>query len=407
MDAEHKTPSTKLKFWQNPEMCLLIMAGAAPFSFAIWMALLNNFAIEIAAFTGREIGILQSLREVPGFLAFTAVFLLLVMREQVFAVLSLALLGLGITITGFFPTEYGLYFTTVLMSVGFHYFETVQMSLSLQWLSKERAPRMMGMQLSAKSVASIIAYILLWVALDQLSVSYTWLYVFGGSVTIVAALFIWLAFPKIEGHSPQHKTMILRKRYWLYYALTFMGGARRQIFVVFAGFLLVEKFGFSASMIAGLYLANHLITSVLSPTLGSIISRFGERNVLIFEYVGLIGVFGGYAFVDNGTTASILYVVDHVFFAFAIAHKSYLQKIADGRDIAATSSVSFSINHIAAVVIPWAFGALLWLKSPSYVFIAGAIMAFISLILSLNVPRLPKPGNEVVVGKVSHAVPAE
>lgn len=396
-----------LKSWQNPETCLLIMAAAAPFSFAIWMALLNNFAIEVVAFTGREIGILQSLREVPGFLAFTAVFLLLAMREQVFAVLSLALLGLGITITGFFPTEYGLYFTTVLMSVGFHYFETVQMSLSLQWLSKERAPRVMGLQLSAKSVASIIAYALLWVALDQYDVSYAWLYAIGGSVTVFAALFIWLAFPQIEGHEPQHKKIILRKRYWLYYALTFMGGARRQIFVVFAGFLLVEKFGFSAATIAGLYLANHVVTSIFSPMLGSLISKFGERNILVFEYVGLILVFGGYAFVEDGMTASVLYVVDHIFFSFAIAHKSYLQKIADGRDIAATSSVSFSINHIAAVIIPWMFGAFLWLKSPSYVFIAGAIMAFISLLLSLNVPRSPKAGNEVVLGKVVHVVAAE
>ena len=126
----------RAKSWQSPEICLVLIAAAGPFSFAIWMALLNNFTIEVAGFTGREIGILQSLREVPGFLAFTAVFLLLLMREQVLAVVSLAILGFGIAITGLLPTEYGLYFTTVLMSVGFHYYETVQMSLSLQWLSK-------------------------------------------------------------------------------------------------------------------------------------------------------------------------------------------------------------------------------------------------------------------------------
>ena len=224
---------------------------------------------------------------------------------------------------------------------------------------------------------------------------------------MVLAFFIWAAFPKIEGHEPQHKKMILRKRYWLYYALTFMGGARRQIFVVFAGFLLVEKFGFAASTVAGLYLANHIVTSLVSPKIGSFITRFGERNILIFEYVGLILVFGSYAFVESPIVAAVLYVVDHIFFSFAIAQKSYLQKIADGKDIAATSSVSFSINHIAAVVIPWAFGAYLWVLSPSYVFLAGAGMALVSLILSFNVPRNPQPGNEVVVGKVPVPVAAE
>ena len=400
-------PSKKLKSWQNPEICLILIAAAGPFSFAIWMALLNNFTIEVANFTGREIGILQSLREIPGFLAFTAVFLLLLMREQVLVVLSLGLLGVGVAITGLLPFEYGLYFTTVLMSIGFHYYETLQMSLSLQWLPKERAPRVMGWQLSAKSVAAIIAYGLLWLMLEGFDIAFAWLYAVAGLATVLMALFIWTAFPRIDGHEPQHKSMILRKRYWLYYALTFMGGARRQIFVVFAGFLLVEKFGFSASTVVALYLANHVVTSLVSPTLGSYITRFGERKILIIEYVGLIVVFGSYAFVESAAIAAGLYVVDHIFFSFAIAQKSYLQKIADGKDIAATSSVSFSINHIAAVVIPWAFGAFLWVHSPSYVFIAGAGMAFISLLLSFNVPRRPMPGNEVVFGQVAAPIAAE
>ena len=115
-----------------------------PIAFNAWSAQLNNFVVEAANFTGVEIGILQSLREVPGFLAFTTVFVLLILREQTFAVLSLALLGLGVAMTGFFPTEYGLYFTTVIMSIGFHYFEAVKQSLSLQWLKKEEAPQILG-----------------------------------------------------------------------------------------------------------------------------------------------------------------------------------------------------------------------------------------------------------------------
>ena len=98
------------------------MSIAMPLAFNTWSALLNNFVIERAAFTGVEIGILQSLREVPGFLAFTTVFVLLLIREQVFAVIALAIMGIGVALTGFFPTTTGLYLTTVLMSIGFHYF---------------------------------------------------------------------------------------------------------------------------------------------------------------------------------------------------------------------------------------------------------------------------------------------
>ena len=120
----------------SPELLLLLIAAGSAMSFAIWQNLLNNFAIERAAFGGIEIGILQSLREVPGFLAFTIVFVLLLIREQKMVYVSLIMLGLGTLLTGFFPSAIGFYLTTILMSMGFHYLETLQNSLSLQWLSK-------------------------------------------------------------------------------------------------------------------------------------------------------------------------------------------------------------------------------------------------------------------------------
>jgi len=161
------------KGWKRPEILLLIFAAAAPLSFATWQALLNNFAIERAAFTGAEMGILQSLREVPGFLAFAVVFVLLLIREQNLAYLSLAALGLGTALTGFFPSAMGLYVTTVIMSVGFHYFYTLERSLTLQWIDKERTPEMMGRMIAAASVASILTFGLIWFAFDLAGLDFT------------------------------------------------------------------------------------------------------------------------------------------------------------------------------------------------------------------------------------------
>ena len=111
--------------WRRPEVLLLLMAAAVPLSFSIWMTLLDNFSIHRAHFSGREIGILQSLREIPGFLAFAVVWLLLVIREQRLAYISLVLLGLGTSVTGLFPSAFGLYITTIIMSLGFHYYATL------------------------------------------------------------------------------------------------------------------------------------------------------------------------------------------------------------------------------------------------------------------------------------------
>ena len=384
--------------WKRPEILLLIVAAAAPLSFSTWQALLNNFAIERAAFTGAEMGILQSLREVPGFLAFAVVYVLLLIREQSLAILSLVALGLGTALTGFFPSIVGLYVTTVVMSIGFHYFYTLERSLTLQWIEKQHTPVIMGRMIAAASVASIVTFGLIWLAFDLAGLDFVWVYLIGGGATVVMALLAWTAFPRFPEVVRQHRHMVLRRRYWLYYALSFMSGARRQIFIVFAGFLMVEKFGYSVEEMTLLFLLTAVVNTFLAPRIGRLIARWGERRALICEYVGLIGVFVAYAFVENATLAAGLYVVDHLFFAMAIAIETYFQKIADRRDIAATAGVSFTINHIAAVVIPAAFG-FVWLISPPAVFLAGAAMAAVSLLLALNVPMRPQPGREVLWGR--------
>ena len=389
------------KAWQTPKNLLVLMSVAMTIGFATWMALLNNFVIEKAAFTGAEIGLLQSIREIPGFLAFTAVFVLLILKEQTFAYLSLALLGIGVAITGYLPSVFGLYFSTFIMSVGFHYYETLKQSLSLQWFSIDEAPAMLGKLIAASSAASLAAYSFLWLAMEQLGLSYRAIYLVGGSVCLCLTLITWLAFPRFKSKTPQRKHLLMRKRYWLYYALTFMGGARRQIFTVFAGFLMVEKFGYSVSDIAALFIINHLFNWAFAGRIGALVGRIGERRALTFEYCGLFCVFTAYAFVNDATWAAGLYVADHLFFSLAIAIKTYFQKIADQADMASTASVAFTINHVAAVVIPALFG-LVWLVSPMAVFLMGSGMSVLSLLLARNIPSAPSAGNEVLFGKVPY-----
>jgi predicted MFS family arabinose efflux permease len=382
--------------WRRPELLLILISVAMPISFSTWMALINNFAVERAQFTGVEIGILQSVREIPGFLSFAVIFVLLLLREQALALLSLSLLGIGVALTGFFPNFVGLLLTTVVMSTGFHYFETVRQSLALQWLAKEQAPAMLGRLIAVGSFASLVAFALIYLGIDLGGLDMKWVYLIGGAITVVLTLAAWLLFPRFPEKVEQRKRLILRRRYGLYYALTFMAGARRQIFVVFAGFLMVEKFGFDVASMTLMLLANHVIAMVLAPRIGKLVGRWGERTMLTIEYGGLIVVFTAYAFVETAWIAVGLYILDHLFFAMAIAIKTYFQKIADPADIAATSGVSFTINHIAAVVIPAAFG-LLWMVSPSAVFLAGTGMAVCSLVLARLVPRQPAHDNVTVL----------
>ena len=382
------------------------MALAMPLSFSTWQALLNNFAVEEAAFIGVEIGILQSLREVPGFLAFTVVFVLLVLREQTFAMVSLCLLGIGTALTGFFPFAIGLYCTTVLMSTGFHYFETVRQSLALQWVDKDRAPVFLGQMIAVGSFSGLAAFGLIYLAFEVGEMEMRWVYLLGGGATVALTVATWVAFPRFPAKVEQRQRLILRRRYWLYYAIVFMAGARRQIFIVFAGFLMVEKFGFSVKAMTLMFLANLFMNAIVAPLVGKLVGRWGERRALTFEYIGLIGVFLGYAFVATPWIAVGLYIVDHLFFAMSIAIKTYFQKIADPADIASSIGVGFTINHITSVVIPALFG-FLWIVSPAAVFLIGAAMAALSLALARMVPPAPTQETVSVFTRAPTAVAAD
>lgn len=377
--------STKLR---SPENLLLAMAFIMPLVFSVWMALLNNFVVEKASFTGVEIGILQSLREVPGFLAFTVIYVLLFIKEQKLALVSLGLTSLGVAASGFFPSVIGLYLTTLIMSVGFHYFETVNQSLTLQWISKDKTAHFLGRVLSVKSIASLLAFSSIWILMEHFAWSYQSTYFLFGGIALVFTIVLALSFPHFTPPAEQTRRLILRKRYLLFYALTFFSGARRQIFVVFAGFLMVEKFHYSVADVSALFLINYVFNWLFAAKIGRFIGRVSERSVLRFEYIGLTMLFILYGLVDNANIAAALYIIDHLFFALTIAIKTYFQKIALPEDIAASAGVSFSINHIAAVVIPALLG-MVWIVNASWVFYIGAGFACCSLLLTLFMPYAP------------------
>lgn len=372
------------------------MSISMVFSFSAWMSLVNNYVIEVASFDGSQIGILQSLREIPGFLAFTVVLVIIFIAQQRLAYLSMITLGLGVFLTGFYPSAAGLYITTIIMSTGFHYLETLNQSLSLQWLDKQKAPIILGKLSAVKSFASIIAFIIIFVMMKFYSVEYKYIYGFFGLSTSFVGILAWIGFEHFKDDIVQEKKLVLKKEYWLFYLLTFFAGARRQIFVVFAGFLLVEKFGVDIHNMIILLFVNAILNMYFAPKIGRFISRMGESITLRIEYIGLVLVFISYAFVENIYFAFFLYIIDHLLFSMAIALNTYFQKIADPKDISTANAVSFTINHIAAVFLPFLLG-MVWLYSSSLVFIIGAGIGFLSFLCSFLIPHEPKRGSETTL----------
>ncbi|MEM7615509.1 MAG: MFS transporter, partial [Pseudomonadota bacterium] len=131
--------TTDWPLWRRPVGLLILLAAGMPLAFATWVAAIQNFVVEVAAFDGSDWGWLQTVREIPGFLAIGVILVIVYIREQTLALVSLLLLGAGVATVAFYPSFTGLLLTTVISSIGFHYYETVNQSLQLQWIEKGRA----------------------------------------------------------------------------------------------------------------------------------------------------------------------------------------------------------------------------------------------------------------------------
>ena len=355
---------------------LMVLTITSTIGLQAWRTLFDNFAIRVVGLNGDQVGIIQSVREIPGFLALLAVFVIMLIREYRLSAISVMVLGFGVAVTGFFPSFVGLLFTTLVMSFGFHYFETTNQSLTLQYFDSKTSPWVFGKLRGLAAASNIGIGVFIYVIAPFLNFMQLYLLIGG----LIAATGIWGLFqnPSDQNIVLQRKKMVFRKKYWLFYFLTFMAGARRQIFVAFAVFLLVKKFHFTVREVTILFVINNVINYFISPIIGRSIIRFGERAVLSLEYFSLIFIFLGYAFAPSKWLVAMLYIMDHIFFNFAIAIRTYFQKIGDPQDFAPSMAVGFTINHIAAVFLP-AVGGLLWLVDYRIPFFGGALMSLISL----------------------------
>jgi predicted MFS family arabinose efflux permease len=357
---------------------LIILTICSTAGLQCWRTLFDNFSVNIVGLDGNHIGALQSVREIPGFLALLVTYVILIIKEHKLSALSIIVLGAGISLTGLLPSFSGLIFTTMIMSFGFHYYETTSQSLTLQYFDKLTSPHVFSQQRSYAAAANIAVAIIIFVVAPFLS--YKAMYIIFGSIISLGGIWAITKNPVKKNIIPQHKKLIIKKRYWLFYFLTFMAGARRQIFVAFAVFLLVKKFGFTIQLITLLFLLNNVVNFFINPLIGKFIVKYGERKLLSIEYFFLILIFISYAYVDSKIIVGILYIFDHIFFNFSTGIKTYFQKIADPRDIAPSAAVGFTINHIAAVVLP-VIGGILWMVNYKIPFLFGAFFSLISLCL--------------------------
>jgi MFS family permease len=386
--------SNKQLFWS-----LAVASFFLYFGFEVWQDVFNNFAVEELHVSAAQMGALQSVREIPGLLGFVLAFLALWLSEMRVMGLSVLLLGIGLVVGGL-ATGLGVFIVgTLVMSTGFHFFYPSSSSVVLMGMSQDEAPKVLGWLRSVSTFAAALATVAIWTLVKGAHIGpvtipawgYRNLLIVTGAIVIAGSL-LTLRSGRHHGTQRQSRKIILRREYWLYYALTFLMGSRRHIYTTFAIFLLVQTYKIDVRVTAILFFVNNLINIFTSAQFGKLVARFGERKVLTVNFVGLVIVFLGYAFVPSLPVLYVLFVLDNVFNGFSLAVDSYFQKIAVGpEEITSNVSVAQTINHLSALVVPL-LGAILWEKiAPAATFLAGVAIVVVALVLVQLIRVRPLP----------------
>ena len=307
--------------------------------FYAWRVMFNNFAVEVFDASPNDVGLIQAAREIPGLLAFGVGALALYLTESRIATLSIITVGLGLILCGMSSGIIMLGMATVFMSFGFHYFEPTNSSQLLMLAESEELGRVQGKLRSYESAAGLVGAGLVLILTLVMDYRFTF-YAIGGLVTVVG-IYMTFALPSNRGKTEKRKVKI-KKKYWLYYTLSFLRGCRRHIFTTFAIFLLVKNHEMDITAVSIMMLGNNLITIFTNRYIGKLSDSLGERTVLVSCSALLVFIFVGYAYIGWLPALIGLYLLDNILFGSSIALKSYLRKISTSEDL--TSNLSFGMG---------------------------------------------------------------
>jgi MFS family permease len=389
-----------LRSWRTLDRNLLLfMAGMAFLgaSGGMMETTFNNYVSDTFNLSADARGFLEFPRELPGFLTALMAGLLFFLPETRIAGFSALAVGIGMLALAWIGPHWSamLIFLTV-WSAGTHLLMPVRSSLSMELAMKEHRGRRLG-QISATTIAASMAgCAIVWIAMRWFRASYQVIFVMGGLAALIASLFLFkMRMPNAHLQRPK---FVWNRHYSLYYALAFLFGARKQIFITFGPWVLIRVFHQPAWIFAQLWIVAAILGVFFQPLLGRAIDRLGERTVLMADSVLILLVCLGYGFahrLPNQTAALVLlyacFVGDNLLFGVNMARDTYLSKIAlRPEHIAPTLSLGISINHVVSMSIP-ALGGLMWMKygHPS-VFVATAGVAVLMGVFSSMV-RVPAP----------------
>lgn len=349
----------------------------------------NNYLADIFKISEATRGGLEFFRELPGFLVVFFSGMLISLADTRIAAISLSVVSLGLWGQGFMAP--GLQWAVAWMmmwSIGSHLFLPVSSSIVVGLSNPGEVGRKLGKWSGINTAASMVGYLVVWAGFRYFDLDYHW--TFGAAcLAVLAAVLCLLGMGSNKTARRQGPAIFFKRKYSLYYLLSVLFGARKQIFLTFGPWVLIKIFHQPVETFAMLGLVGTALGIFFKPALGVIIDRVGERTVIMTESLLLITVCLGYGYAELFPPAVALLVVyacfvgDNLLFACLMARATYLNKIVESRgDLTPTLSMGVTVDHAVSMTIPF-FAGLLWeLAGYRYVFLVAAALAAINFVVA-------------------------
>ncbi|MCD6529432.1 MFS transporter [Candidatus Bathyarchaeota archaeon] len=354
------------------------------FAFAIYGSTYTNFLVNELGIEALQIGVLESIREVPGLLTAFILGPMLRFTQPFLASLFLIVFGLGMCGVSTVSDWVQVVFWSFIWSVGFHCWNPIRSSMTLGLSERSREGKRLGQMNSVASIAGMVAMAFVAVFSSLTAMKYRLFFIIGGLTSIAGSLVVLRV--KLKHETSTRTRLVFRRRYTIYYTLNFLEGARRQIFLTFAPFALVKVYGLNVTVIALLMFVSRFLTFFSSPYVGKIVDRVGPRLTLTVSYVLMIGDFLGFAYIHDVHFLLFLYLLNSILMVVSyISQTTYVNELSSTMDLVPSLAMGQTMNHIAAVTLPLTGGIMWNVFGYEATFFIGVAVALCSLITTQGI----------------------
>lgn len=370
----------------------------------------NNYLSQVHHLGAIARGNLEFTREMPGFLMVFVFALLAFLPDTRIALVAALLVGVSLWGQGHLaPNMIWVVFWMLIWSTGAHLFMILKSSIGLRLAEKNQEGRLLGRLGALESLGILTGMLVLYLGMHFSHFSFAFIFGLSGCCAMIAALLLYLIKPQPIRRPP--RSLMLKKRYGLFYFLNVVYGARKQVFLTFAPWVLIKVFNCGVETFALLGLCGTFLSLLFRPLLGRAIDAWGEKKIIFMESLSLIGIcilYGGASYWLPAQYALGLvmtcYIIDQLLIAVTIARTTYLSRIAESpADIGPALSMGLTLDHGVSMTVPVA-GGLIWARFGfQWVFWAAALVALTNLVASLFIKTenkrpetAPRPENSGV-----------